>query len=62
MLQEGAVVLGPAQREGYIRMMSTRPDMKKFEINKRHIDFDRDERTTFARKYNRCVLKISLSM
>ena len=43
-------------------MMSTRPDMKQFEINERHIDFDRDERTKFARKYNRCMLNIKLVM
>ena len=46
-------MLGPAEREGYVRMMSTRADLKKFEIKTKHVDFDRDNKIAFASKHSR---------
>ena len=46
-------MLGPAEREGYVRMMSTRADLKKIEIKTKHIDLDRDNQIAFASKHSR---------
>ena len=54
-VQESAVVLGPASRPGYLKMMCTRSGLKKFEVHESHVDRDFDERSKFTGKYARCV-------
>lgn len=56
MSQESAVVLGAAERPGYVRMMSTRADLKQFDIKEDYIDVKREERLAFARKHAKCVV------
>lgn len=53
VIQEGAVVLGPGKTPGFLSMMSTRADLKKFEIAPEHAVFDRDKKIAFATKHNR---------
>ena len=53
ILNETAVVLGVGCKRGYVKMMSTRADLKKFELHKSLLDINRDERLAFARKYSR---------
>lgn len=53
--QESAVVLGAAARPGYVRMMSTRADLKQFEIKEDYIDVNREERLGFARKHAKYI-------
>ena len=53
VLNETAVVMGKTCRRGFVKMMSTRADLRKFEIHKSLVDIHRDERFVFARKYSR---------
>lgn len=53
VLNETAVVMGKGCRRGFVKMMSTRADLRKFEIHKSLVDIHRDERLAFARKYSR---------
>ena len=44
-------MLGDAERQGYVRMMSTRADLKQFDIKQEYIDVKREERLAFVRKH-----------
>ena len=44
-------MLGASERPGYVRMMSTRADLKQFEIKEDYIDVKRDERLAFAKHH-----------